>query len=91
MESTEQFSEWSSENLDPIGIAIRLSEILPIMSVEQAEREEEISTTIMSLSLLKITAAARSDRNKFNLIQKQQIQVAEKGARLIQEIADNFK
>ena len=61
------------------------------MSVEQAEREEEISTTIMSLSLLKITAAARSDRNKFNLIQKQQIQVAEKGARLIQEIADNFK
>jgi hypothetical protein len=61
------------------------------MNVAQAELEREISETIMSLSILKISAAAKNDRNKFNLIHKQQIQASGKGAKLIEEITSSFK
>jgi hypothetical protein len=61
------------------------------MNSAQAELEREISETIMSLSILKISAAAKNDRNKFNLIHKQQVQVSEKGAKLIEEITSSFK
>jgi hypothetical protein len=61
------------------------------MNSTQAELEREISETIMSLSILKISAAAKNDRNKFNLIHKQQVQVSEKGAKLIEEITSSFK
>lgn len=77
--------------MDPIGIVIRLSEIRPIMNVVQAEREEEISGTIQRLSVLKLAAAGRDDRNKFNLICKQQTQAAMQGADLIAEIISKLQ
>lgn len=72
--------------MDPIGIAIRLSELRPIMNTGQAEQEEEISSTIRNLSILKLMAASKGDKNRFNLISKQQIQVAKLAESLIMEV-----
>ena len=89
MKSTESHSEWLNEDLDPIGMTIRLSEMRPIMNASQAEQEEEISSTIRNLSILKLVAASKGDKNRFNLISKQQIQVAKLAERLIMQIEND--
>lgn len=75
-----------SDDLDPIGIVIRLSELRPVMTVDQAERESEVSTTMNNLAVRKIIAASRGDKNKFNLISKQQTEVARLAVKLIEEV-----
>ena len=59
------------------------------MNALQAEQEEEISSTIRNLSMLKLVAASRGDKNRFNLISKQQIQVAKLAERLIMQIEND--
>lgn len=70
-------------------MTIRLSEMRPIMNASQAEQEEEISSTIRNLSILKLVAASKGDKNRFNLISKQQIQVAKLAEKLIMQIEND--
>lgn len=65
-----------------------MSDVRPIMTQEQVEEADEISRTFNTLAILKIQAANRGDRNKYNLICKQQEQVAAQAMRLIKEVED---
>jgi hypothetical protein len=63
----------------------------PIMNTSQAEQEEEISGTIQRLSILKLVAASKGDRNKFNIVCKQQIQAAMQAENLIRELQQELQ
>lgn len=65
-----------------------MSEVRPIMTQEQVEKADEISKTFNTLAILKIQAANRGDRNKYNLICKQQGQVAAQAMQFAQEVED---
>jgi hypothetical protein len=60
------------------------------MTIEQVEQEEEICSMINSLAVLKISAASKGDKNKFNLLCKQQLEVAKAGLRLAEEVEHGF-
>lgn len=89
MTSIESSRECWSEDSDPTGVAIWLSEIRPIMTAGQAEKEQEISSLIASLAVLKILAASKGDKNKFNLLSKQQLEAARLGLKLIHEVEND--
>jgi hypothetical protein len=59
------------------------------MTAGQAEKEQEISSLIASLAVLKILAASKGDKNKFNLLSKQQLEAARLGLKLIHEVEND--
>lgn len=72
--------------MDPISVGILLSELAPIMNYEQGVEGDEIQNTIIKLAVKKQAAASKGDRNKFDLLEKQQIQIAQRGLKLIREV-----
>jgi intracellular sulfur oxidation DsrE/DsrF family protein len=72
--------------LDPIGISIQLSELAPLMNLRQAEKTNELQLVISQLAISKLRAADKGDRNKYDILEKQQIQAALAALQIIQEI-----
>lgn len=77
-------------NLDPISISMKLSEVQPIMNYEQAKESKEIISLISQLAINKLKAASKEDKNKYYLLEKQQIQAAEKGLKILCDIEKRF-
>jgi hypothetical protein len=74
------------KSLDPIGISIQLSELAPVMNLRQAQKTMEIQSLISQLAISKLRAADKNDRNKYDILEKQQIQAALAGLKIIQEV-----
>ena len=72
--------------MDPIGISIQLSELAPVMNLRQAQKANELQSFISQLAISKLRAADKGDRNKYDIIEKQQIQAALAALQIIQEI-----
>ena len=72
--------------MDPIGISIQLSELAPLMNLRQAEKTNELQLVISQLAISKLRAADKGDRNKYDILEKQQIQAALAALQIIQEI-----
>lgn len=60
------------------------------MDRNQADREREITEAIARLAVMKIGMAIKNDRNRFNLISKQQAQIARTGMQLVAEVEDEL-
>lgn len=80
-----------SENLDPISISALLSEFMPIMNFEQAGEANVVIELISSLAISKMRAAGKGDKNKYRLLEKQQIQAAEKGAVILLALEESIQ
>lgn len=74
------------KSLDPIGISIQLSELAPLMNLRQAQKTMEIQSLISQLAISKLRAANKGDRNKCDILEKQQIQAALAALQIIQEV-----
>ena len=72
--------------MDPIGISIQLSELAPVMNLRQAQKANDIQSLISQLAISKLRAADRNDRNKYDILEKQQIQAALAALQIIQEV-----
>lgn len=74
------------KGLDPIGISIQLSELAPLMNLRQAQKTMEIQSLISQLAISKLRAADKNDRNKYDILEKQQIQAALAALQIIEEV-----
>jgi len=86
MTSQSQSEKLYEKSLDPIGISIQLSELAPVMNLRQAQKANDIQSLISQLAISKLRAADKSDRNKYDILEKQQIQAALAALQIIQEI-----
>lgn len=86
--SRQQSDKSLSSDLDPIGIAIDLSRLDPIMNQEQADQAKEIGRTLGLLAIKKLEAASKGDKSNFDRLEKQQIEAARLGQKIIAEIED---
>ena len=90
--STEQLNQLFSEDLNPsdqffhISVAIRLAEINPLMTEDQAVRAEDISDKLCRFSVRKLSMLANDKNSKVSHIQKQQLELAMLGYKLIKEV-----
>lgn len=60
------------------------------MNYEQAKESREIISLISQLTINKLKAASKKDKNKYYLLEKQQIQAAEKGLKILRDIEKRF-
>lgn len=72
--------------MDPIGISIQLSELAPLMNLRQAQKANELQLVISQLAISRLRAADKNDRNKYDILEKQQIQAALAALQIIQEV-----
>lgn len=86
MISQSQSEKLYEKSLDPIGISIQLSELAPVMNLRQAQKANDIQSLISQLAISKLRAADKNDRNKYDILEKQQIQAAITALQIIQEI-----
>jgi len=86
MTSQSQSEKLYEKSLDPIGISIQLSELAPVMNLRQAQKANDIQSLISQLAISKLRAADKSDRNKYDILEKQQIQAALAALQIIQEV-----
>lgn len=84
--SQSQSEKLHEKSLDPIGISIQLSELAPVMNLRQAQKTIELQSLISQLAISKLRAADKNDRNKYDILEKQQIQAALAGLKIIQEV-----
>lgn len=77
--------------MDPISISALLSEFMPIMNFEQAGEANEVIELISSLAISKIRAGGKGDKNKYRLLEKQQIQAAEKGIAILNALEESIR
>ena len=56
------------------------------MNLRQAQKANDIQSLISQLAISKLRAADKSDRNKYDILEKQQIQAALAALQIIQEI-----
>jgi hypothetical protein len=56
------------------------------MNLRQAEKTNELQLVISQLAISKLRAADKGDRNKYDILEKQQIQAALAALQIIQEI-----
>lgn len=86
MISQSQSEKLYEKSLDPIGISIQLSELAPVMNLRQAQKTMELQTLISQLAISKLRAADKNDRNKYDILEKQQIQAALAALQIIEEV-----
>lgn len=86
MNSRSQSEKLYDKSLDPIGISIQLSELVPLMNLRQAQKTMEIQSLISQLAISKLRAADKNDRNKYDILEKQQIQAALAALQIIEEV-----
>ena len=86
MISQSQSEKLYDKSLDPIGISIQLSELAPVMNLRQAQKANNIQSLISQLAISKLRAADKNDRNKYDILEKQQIQAALAALQIIQEV-----
>lgn len=84
--SQSQSEKLYDKSLDPIGISIQLSELAPVMNLRQAQKANDIQSLISQLAISKLRAADKNDRNKYDILEKQQIQAAIAALQIIQEV-----
>lgn len=80
-----------NENLDPISISAVLSEFMPIMNFEQATEASEVISLISSLAISKLRAAEKGDKNKYRLLEKQQIEAKQKGIAVLIALEESIR
>jgi len=56
------------------------------MNLRQAQKANDIQSLISQLAISKLRAADRNDRNKYDILEKQQIQAALAALQIIQEV-----
>jgi len=56
------------------------------MNLRQAQKANDIQSLISQLAISKLRAADKSDRNKYDILEKQQIQAALAALQIIQEV-----
>jgi hypothetical protein len=56
------------------------------MNLRQAQKANDIQSLISQLAISKLRAADRNDRNKYDILEKQQIQAAIAALQIIQEV-----
>lgn len=86
MTSQSQSEKLYEKSLDPIGISIQLSELAPLMNLRQAQKANELQLVISQLAISRLRAADKNDRNKYDILEKQQIQAALAALQIIQEV-----
>lgn len=84
--SQSQSEKLYDKSLDPIGISIQLSELAPVMNLRQAQKATEVRSLICQLAISKMRAGFKNDRNKYDILEKQQIQAALVGLKIIEEV-----
>ena len=56
------------------------------MNLRQAQKANDIQSLISQLAITKLRAADKNDRNKYDILEKQQIQAALAALQIIQEV-----
>jgi hypothetical protein len=56
------------------------------MNLRQAQKANELQLVISQLAISRLRAADKNDRNKYDILEKQQIQAALAALQIIQEV-----
>lgn len=60
------------------------------MNLQQAAQANELTSCVVSLAISKLQASADDNKGKYELLEKQQIELQKQTAKLVEEIESGF-